>query len=131
MVTRKQDKKSMLLEKIISLADEHHEGDVVGNMRMIFDKLSVYEKSIILNDWASFNFETKAVSIDDKKVDEEVDDIERFNKQEMIKLKVWMAKFITTSVLILAGAFFILSTTAEKATQGIESMFKILSVMLK
>jgi hypothetical protein len=42
-----------------------------------------------------------------------------------------MAKFITTSVLILAGAFFILSTTAEKATQGIESMFKILSVMLK
>lgn len=125
------DKKANLLEKIIKLADENHNGDVVGNMRFIFEKLSTYEKSVLLDDWASQHFIVKPLYSENDSTDDEVNDIDKFNQQEMVKLKIWMAKAITLIVIGSAGLIFILSTTAEKAISGIESAFKILGVMLK
>lgn len=132
MATKKPfNKKENLLEKIIRIADENHQGDVVGNMRFIYDKLTTYERSVLLEDWAGLHFEIKAVEAPRNSTEDEVEDIEKFNQQEMVKLKIWMAKLITISVLAMAGFFFILSTTAEKALSGLESAFKILGVMLK
>lgn len=131
-------KLTKVLEKINKLAEENNDIEL-KNIDHIFKNLSANEKMILVRgvvDILSISENLHKHLFENKleKINKEREDIEIFNKKELIKLKSWLSKtiFIIFVPVFLVFMTFIYLLDVNKTTGltiMIDDIFKILKVL--
>jgi len=144
------------IEHIRSIAKEGFNDNIRDNITEIFKKLSEEERLVILKEFVNIAFvldisvltetnnnvnsikdQVTKSSLDLKEeIDKVEEEVEKFNRKEMIALKTWLAKALF--IVLIFGLFvviFIVSLTTEKEMgeilgNSVGSIFSLIKVII-
>jgi hypothetical protein len=127
--------------KVQQIADKEYNGNIFDNVLTIFRRLSVSERRVMLIGimgiyLCSSNTKrapTTPVIYEKPTVEVEIGHIETYNHQELMKLKSWLVKTITLTILASLGLIFLIGATIEKSEHNLIAalvdFFAVLKVM--
>lgn len=131
-----------VVSKIKQLGAEEYDGKIYENILSIFNTLTTTEKRTLLRGLINICFIVEDRVLVDKEALTELKDtidstkqkmvnsktdIEEFNKKELIKLKSWLVKVVSTIVLIFLGLSFLLVIFLKDDASSSFHIFKTLS----
>lgn len=104
------------ITKVRALAAVQFDNDIYENIYAIYSQLTLKEKKVFIKGMTEMssmaedpNLENKILAVEFKKfehipksaIQDEIDEIEDYNKMELIKLKSWLVK--ATTVIVVSG----------------------------
>ena len=125
-----------LVLHIRAIADDQFDGDIENNFIDIFNMLTDDERYIVIHQFVRSQFLfTKGSLVKDvrapstKKIEKELQDIEEFNKIELIRLKSWLAR--ATLVLALSFSFLAMMISGTSLKEYMKDVFHVWDVISK
>lgn len=125
-----------LVLRIRAIADDRFDGDIENNFIDIFNMLTDDERYIVIHQFVRSQFLfTKGNLVKDvrppstKKIEKELQDIEEFNKIELIRLKSWLAR--ATLVLALSFSFLAMMISGTSLKEYMKDVFHVWDVITK
>lgn len=137
-----------VINKVKTIASNKFDGRVYDNVLAIFNMLTTREKRILLKGLINICFivEDKIVvdsgllmgikhemHVDAKETVESIDDVDAYNKLELIKLKSWVVKTVIKTALALTAGYVLITAVTGGGGDilgSISNIFKILKVVI-
>lgn len=128
----KEDRLNIVLERMKTIAQDDFNGDLPGNLPAIYDRLTKVEKAVLLYDIATRYFDVKQVveiknstPVAAKQVEQ--DKLIETDRQETLKLRIWLIKGLFVGTVMIAGITAVLhAQSTEQAVKHIVEIFSII-----
>jgi len=127
---------SDLVLRIRAIADDQFDGDIENNFIDIFNTLTDDERYIVIHHFVRSQFLfTKGNLVKNvcpppvNKIEKELQDIEEFNKIELIRLKSWLAR--ATLVLALSFSFLAMMISGTTLKEYMKDVFHVWEIITK